>query len=778
MSHPQDEILSKNAVKLSGDTANRTIPQPCTYSEIGEEQKQIERARSKDLRKESQNLKKLWQSNRQQLGPSDPRTVRYLFELCRSWKNLNTLRESIRVEAPYIMTWTVKARNVNLLAFLLQQKTHPDRVDETGARPLMTATRMNHAREVRMLLDGGADVQWPEDSETPLHVAATKDYSMVLEYLLDAGMNVESLDHKGNSALFYASYQGCTDSVKILLTKGSQVDYTGPSKIFPLHAAVSRGYPAIVELLLDAGADIHRRNHNLTPVLVAINYDQDRILQDLLRRGAEPNPSLNADLAIHFATRKGFPDIITTLLDAGVAVDCANDLGFTALSIAAAKGNSDIVDRLLCRGASVHAKSKFGRTPLHEAAEADHSVMIEQLLRAGADHSATTVYGSTPMHYAASKGSCEGVSVLLSHHADPTVTSGIHSVLELAVRNKSLEIVKRLVRDCNVDVNVQSTRGWSSLQMAASSSNLAMVDYLLAHGAIPELADNQGHTPLQLAASAGSMAVVERLISCETVDVDRSSMHGLTPLHLAALKGNLDIAKFLLAKGANTNALFLGCTTPLSIATWGLHTDVASLLMPLTRDPLLLDCYGRNCFDWASRNDSLLVRLRIDARSAKYIPTEMEARREHALQLTRTLIDGLLTNCKSNDMRFTVLARNLLFLHDVTEAENAYQLGMFDHITGPLLYTAKCDMCEKYIQGDIYLCTECADKDLCDACIVTYKDQSGEVKGCVGHTYHGIVNRHWEGMFSEKMNMVNTRGMRVDEWLRHVKAAYTVKVET
>ena len=737
---------------------------------------QIAKINSEDFRKKSANLRKLWLSNRQQFGPSDSRTIRSLFELCLSWKDLNVLRDSIRAEAPCVMTWTIKAHNADFLTFLLQQKIDPDQVDEAETTPLMYATEMNHAQEVKLLLNGGANVLWPEGSVTPLHVAADKNHSTILEYLLEAGMQVDALNHTGNPALFYACNHGHTDIVRILLRNGVRPDHTGPSKIIPLHCAVSRGHQEIVELLLDAGANIHARNLNLTPVLVAINYEHGKVLESLLSRGAEANPSINEDFALHFAARKGFRSIITILLEAGAPVDSANEGGHTVLAIAAARGIDDIVDRLLSRGASVNAKSKYGRTPLHEAAWSGHSIVIKQLLRAGAEVTAGTVYGFTPLHYAAEKGHCEAVNLLLDHHADPNVTSASTTVLNLAVKAKNLEIVKRLVHDWNVDVNLQAARGWSPLHMAASHSSLAMVDYLLDHGARPEIADYQGHTALLMATSVGQIDVVERLTSYEVVDINRQSMHGLAPLHIAAFKGHLDIVKFFLSKGANTNALALGNSTPLSLATWNLEAEVASLLLPLTQDPFLLDCFGRNSFDWASRDDSLLARLRTDPQSASYIPTTPAVRRSHILQMTRTLIDGLLHNRKANDMRFTVLARNLLSLHDVTEAEHAYQLEMCDHIQGPLPYCVKCDMCEKFITGTVHVCMECAEQDLCDECMGKYKAKTGEVKSCSGHRYHTIANRHWEGMYSVDLTVKNTRGMSVDEWLRHVKVAYGGKL--
>jgi outer membrane protein assembly factor BamB len=105
----------------------------------------------------------------------------------------------------------------------------------------------------------------------------------------------------------------------------------------------------------------------------------------------------------------------------------------------------------------------------------------------------------------------------------------------------------------------------------------ALAATLLAVLAAP-LALDQGEA-LRAAAAAGNLADVQALLDAG-VAVDAPARHGNTPLLFAADKGHLDVARLLVARGADVNARerFFGAT-PLGAALQGKHTPVALFLL-------------------------------------------------------------------------------------------------------------------------------------------------------------------------------------------------------
>jgi ankyrin repeat protein len=118
------------------------------------------------------------------------------------------------------------------------------------------------------------------------------------------------------------------------------------------------------------------------------------------------------------------------------------------------------------------------------------------------------------------------------------------------------------------------------------------------------------------AAATGNVIVLRTQLSNDHASVDDRGPDGYTALHLAAYFGHLEVARLLLGRGADPNAVALNESrvTPLHSAVAGQHRDTASLLMALGASPNAVQRGGWTPLHTAAHNgdeaiaDMLLLR--------------------------------------------------------------------------------------------------------------------------------------------------------------------------
>ena len=122
------------------------------------------------------------------------------------------------------------------------------------------------------------------------------------------------------------------------------------------------------------------------------------------------------------------------------------------------------------------------------------------------------------------------------------------------------------------------TEKYESLHHAAGKGDLFAVQCFLLRGAdVDARSSILGLTPLHIAAENGHTGMSKLLIE-KGADVNGKNKHGKTPLHYAAGNGNAAVAELLIEKGADVNAKDKDGKTPLAIAIKAGHEEVANLL--------------------------------------------------------------------------------------------------------------------------------------------------------------------------------------------------------
>lgn len=171
------------------------------------------------------------------------------------------------------------------------------------------------------------------------------------------------------------------------LEKGAYVNTKNAKGLTPLFIAVATGNKAVLELLLNRGANIKQKDTLGYPVLhravlheTATSGD-NTVVELLLKHGAKTNEeSWIGYTALHLAAECGHERVAELLLNHGVDINKRNNRGNSALHLAAMSGHETVVQLFLKHGAKISEENMNRHTALREAIRY-HRPKVEKILR-------------------------------------------------------------------------------------------------------------------------------------------------------------------------------------------------------------------------------------------------------------------------------------------------------------------------------------------------------------------------------------------------------------
>ena len=266
--------------------------------------------------------------------------------------------------------------------------------------------------------------------------------------------------------------------------------------------------------------------------------------------------------AVAVSARAASPQAPGTSVDPSGRIEDVNHRfadGSTLLQWAVYEGDAAEVERLLAAGADVSLANHYGATPMGLAAEVGNAEILKLLLKASADADSPNPEGQTALLAVARTGNVEAAGLLLEFGAtvDARETWGGQTALMWASARRHPEMMQLLIAN-GADIDARSIDRNYQRHVTAEGR--------------PKSLDSGGLTPLLYAARENCLACVEVLLE-NGADVDLPDPDGVSPLRVAIMNANWDVARHLILAGADVNQWDIYGEAPLFTAI-GLYTRI------------------------------------------------------------------------------------------------------------------------------------------------------------------------------------------------------------
>lgn len=247
---------------------------------------------------------------------------------------------------------------------------------------------------------------------------------------------------------------GDVAAVRVLLAQGVHPDVRDmrevPWDVTALMHAAENGHLPVVEMLLEAGADVNAKDKGIpsvepggyTSLLRAVRNGHVRIARVLLKAGAKANDRGPGFYPMSAAAARGSPELINLLLRHGADLNSSDEDERTPLIEAVDEGQLEATKALLKGGANPNAQDELGKTALIHAASDGNRGIVNALLRAKANPNLSDKDDTTPLMWAVIGGHYATTKILLESGVDVNAFDSAHrTALDFAARAENSELM-------------------------------------------------------------------------------------------------------------------------------------------------------------------------------------------------------------------------------------------------------------------------------------------------------------------------------------------------
>ncbi|MES2555374.1 MAG: ankyrin repeat domain-containing protein [Bacteroidota bacterium] len=500
---------------------------------------------------------------------------------------------------------TLQPARLVAILFLLATFSFTLTAQEDEETPVFKAVKANNLKEVKRLVESGADFQtgdmWRRE---PIDHAVANYYKDIALYLLKKGATGRGgfysacekndlewiqtlLDYgfRDSEAVLAASEYGNLNVVKLLVNEGFSVNVSQKRKpglfrkyyISPIEAAVMNNHDEVAIFLVRNGVKADEA------MGYAFTYNRDELIKQLMPFGADANAVFLQ------AVKESNKPIAAFALSSGAAKSAVDEDGKNALLLAVENGDQTMIDYAISElKLDVNAVSAANENALMLACKSQNLTLVNVLLDQTTNLEFENNLGETALFYANRNDNPALFDLFLQRkinldHADH---AGNTVLLRAAALNKNERIKLLIDRGANcTQVNNEGLNALSYLvEVNGAMSDVPLTELFLGKGLSINSYGKSKETLVYKAAMAGDLKLLEWLRT-KGADFNPKNSSGQRPKCK-----NPQIIRYLLENGADVNAIDDWHSTYMCVALELQDFELAQYLISKKID-LEQECY-------------------------------------------------------------------------------------------------------------------------------------------------------------------------------------------